>query len=187
VSYVLLEEAKAHLNKTGPNDNDELQGVIDAAEALIIDLIGPVLPVTVVDDRPGGRPTVWLSTPPALVITTVTAYAGGIATAVPAADITTGADGWRLDETRSALEHTLGAFPHGTIRVTYDAGRASVPAHVRLATLDLVAHLWNNSQTGKSRRPDPGVPGGVQRPDPWAMPAGVRNKLLGELLTPALG
>lgn len=124
-----------------------------------------------------------LDTHPVIAVTSVTVDG----TLVDEADPNAGTDGWELDPGPGILRHT-GYWPYGDVAITYRAGRTPLPGNVRLAALELVAHLWKTIklQTQGSR---PAVAGGdavVVAGTAYALPNRVRE-LLGLGRNPTAG
>lgn len=154
--WIDLDEVKDHLNKTNSNDDDELQGFLEAACAVIEDLKGHVDPVATsgVYAARVGADTAWpfgcrfflyLPEAPVLSVQAVASVVGnGTATAVPSRDAVAGTDGWELSGS------LLYVASPGLYQVTYTVGRNPVPANYRLAALELAAHLWRGSQLNQS-------------------------------------
>jgi len=177
-AFVSMLDAKRHMKKKliTVDDDDELAGFVDAACQMIVDRIGPVSPTSVVDavHRRHGR-VVALSQHPVIDVTAVQIPGGD---AVPAADLDNAVDGWELDAGAGLLTHT-GCWPYGRLRVTYRAGRTPVPGHVRLAALELVAHLWRSIkiQTAGGRAAPPGGDDVMLVGSSYALPNRVRELL----------
>jgi hypothetical protein len=160
--FLDTEEVKAHLNKVTNTSDSELPGFIDAACEMIRQRIGEVLAV------------------PAAETVTVT---GGRAVLHhrPVLDVTT--PGWEVLSPEGVVRAPVG---DGAAEVTYTAGRAAtaddVPGHIRLAGLELVRHLWTNSQnqraSGSATRPVAGASDGSYMPGTaYSMPYRVRELL----------
>jgi hypothetical protein len=140
--FVTVDEVKTHTNKSGTADDAELGGFVSAACRMIRERIGEVSAVTAVEDARARRQIV-LEARPVISVTSVQTLPG--LTAVPAADPSTGVAGWSLDGGAGVLTHTS-RWPSQSVRVTYQAGRSPLPGNVRLAALELAAHLWRSSQ-----------------------------------------
>lgn len=141
--FVTVDEVKIHLDKTGSADDAELAGFVSAACASIRERIGEVAPVTAVVEACSRTDRVVLEHRPVISITKVERLPG--LDLVPEGDRGAGADGWLMPDPAAAiLEHTS-RFP-GDVRVTYTAGLDPVPGNVRLAGLEMAAHLWRASQ-----------------------------------------
>lgn len=142
--WIDVTDARAHLNKLSTVDDGELDGFIAAACAAIEYVKGhvDVVPETVVRhaDRRG---VVLLPETPVAAVTSVTRIlGGGVTSPIVEADPVAGVDGWTL-----ASEGVLTLpSPWCVVEVVYTAGRDPVPPNIRLAALELVAHLWRRSQ-----------------------------------------
>lgn len=150
---VSLAEVKKHLNKTSTDDDEELQDFIDAAQSMIEREIGEVTPKTVSEYHDGGGYSITLWNGPVVSITSVTEYMNGTLLKV----LTT--NEYRLDTAGFITRHTSSGaqFPFqggcDDVLVTYIAGRAQpISPHIRLAAKELTAHLWRNTQLGRTRR-----------------------------------
>jgi hypothetical protein len=152
---ISLKELKLHLNKD-PDltiDDGELADVLDAAQDMITDRIGPVIPTIYTDRFSGGRAAVALSRRPVISVTSVFE---NVNTGSPTAVASTG---YGLDGATGILTRlsTAGApvwwsGGFSSVAVTYTVGRSPVPQNIRLAAKELAAHLWRNSQIGRARR-----------------------------------
>ena len=178
LNFISLAEAKKHLKKdlAKSADDAELLEFISAACAKIVDLIGPVAPVAVVQTEwcRWRHRQVALDEHPVVEVTSVTV--NGVT--VPQADAGVGTDGWILAPGPGLLEHSW-RWPYGRMVVTYRAGRTPLPANVRLAGLELAAHLWRTIKlNGTGGRPP--VAGGddiVIAGQAYALPNRVRELL----------
>lgn len=160
-----LDEAKAQLGASDVTYDSELQGFIDAAVDEVENVIGPVTPTSYTDFLDGGGQTVVLNHYPVVSVSSVLEYdSTGTGTALTSEPLggTYDGNGYILDADIGVLRRmTSGSqawFLTGTanIAVTYIAGRSTVPAGVRLATLLILEHLWEQSQRGDSSgRPVP--------------------------------
>lgn len=143
--FITVDELKTHMDKADKADsadNAEMAGFVSAACEMIRGRVGEVSEVTaVVEHCPHGDVLV-LDHRPVIEITTVQQLPG--LTAIPEADEGTGTAGWVLESPEGVLRHT--SCWSGRVRVTYQAGRDPVPGNVRLAALELAAHLWRSSQ-----------------------------------------
>jgi len=154
-----LASVRAHLNIADGDDSQdaELQGFILAAGDMARDVVGPLLSEPHTQQFDGGRPTIvpdWL---PLLSVESVTEFYGQseyVLTQQPLGEQTT-AFAFTVDYTTGAItRRTFGGqaarFAVGTKNVTvqYTAGRAGVPATVRLGALELIRHLWSMTQQG---------------------------------------
>lgn len=170
--YIDLAALKAHLNKADNREDGELGGYLTAAESMVEGRIGHVAPVTVTEDRVGGAGDAdWLAETPVLSVTSVVTLPGLLP--LPAEDLAAGLLGWSV--TPGGLLRYGQSFAGG-VRVTYVVGRNPVPAHIRLATLELAAHLWKSTQNARSpRNSTPDVP--RDAPFGFAMPNRVQEML----------
>jgi hypothetical protein len=166
---ITLSDAKAQLNiPTSDTSNDsELQGFVNAAADVVQGIVGPVLTHTYTEVHDGGGPFIVLNNPPILSVTSVIEMIGatGYTLADAEIDTATGAYSYSIDSyERGVIARRwsggfVGPFTPGVrnVQVTYIAGRTTVPPAVRLATLLLVEHLWEQTQRGDSSgRPIPG-------------------------------
>jgi hypothetical protein len=177
VALLTLDDAKAQLNITSTANDAELTAYVNSVDPVIERVIGPVTPreVTEVQDLPRtGAACMVLRTTPVIELTTVEPLLAG----VPAVDV----DGLVLDGDTGVVQRFDCRLLRGPLRVTYQAGRAEVPATVNLAARMLVQHLWRTQN-----RASPGLAGGgedysVSDPIP-GMGYAVPNRVL-ELLEP---
>jgi len=186
-ALVTLAETRAHLNFTADTSHDtELQGFIDDVQPVIEDIVGPVVNATFDEWYDGGAQVISLRHRPIVSVTSVTEYVG--TSTYPLTQIATPDLGSTYSYTfepggrlirRSSGGLRAFASGAGNVHVVYVAGRAAVPANVRLATLELIRHLYQLSQQGG--RPSFGAAG---EEGPWA-PAGfaVPTRVI-ELLSP---
>lgn len=157
MTAVSLDDAREHLNAVSNVNDDEIQGMLEAAEAAITQLVGPLETVTVTSTVPGragvtGFPDSWdgrsivLPTHPVISVTTVTGSSG--ATVDPTLLRVTNEgviyylDGWsRFNEIWYTVE--------------YQAGRATLPADLALAVKELLRHLWETQRGAAARSGSP--------------------------------
>lgn len=184
LNFISLAELKTHLRKdlTNTTDDAELLAFIGAACSKIVELIGPVAPIDVTQQaQPGYNRTIVLDEHPVITITAVTVDGS----AEPEADPDAGVNGWTLDAAAGLLGH-IGPWPNGTVTITYRAGRTPLPGNVRLAGLELAAHLWKTTKPlGAGNRPPVGGSDDiVVVGQAYALPNRVRELLgLGKLPT----
>ena len=147
---VSLADAKLHMNKNNTADDVEIQDFIDAAQAVVQREVGPVVPTSYTETLPAPPGRLILSHRPVISITSLSETGTLLS---PSA--------YRLDPASGLVERAYGSGAgywastgsNADIAVTYLAGRSGpVPANYRLATLELTAHLWRNSQMGRNRR-----------------------------------
>ena len=164
MSVILLDEAMAYLRmalNTTNVDGAVLQGLIDAAESLVAQRVGPL--------ASGAQSSILFGGPSFVLPTTTTAVAS--ATDLDGNAVTSGFKvgvGGVVTNSSCAL---------GTWTLVYTAGWAELPAPIRTAVLELVNHLWR-PQRGTATRPvdDSPAPGYLipnrvrELLDPYALP-----------------
>jgi len=139
MSVVDLTSTKIHLNVTVSTYDAELQTFIDRAESLLAKKIGPLSSAATTSKVPGDAAELRLPVTPVISLTSVTSNAGAVATL---ADLTVRDD---------LVEYTIGGyFSAPWYTVVYNAGRATLPEHLKLAVVELVRHLWE-TQRGAGR------------------------------------
>lgn len=139
---ISLQDAREHRNVTSTADDRELTEFVRAAQVMLENKVGPVVPRTVAAERHEGcgRQQIALYLRPVLQVVTVTesSYGGTPVTVAPSSYVLDGEAG---------ILTRLGGW-HGTdVYVTYTPGRRPIPDHMRLAAKELVGHMWNKSQT----------------------------------------
>lgn len=140
----VLAELKVHLNKSDSRDDAELSGFLAAADAMLVDLVGEIDPVSVVEDYRDAGSVVPLRRHPVLSVQSVTTYPGAVT--LPAEDLAAGVEGWYLDRGLLVLPCRFRA-----VRVSYTAGRTVVSDNIRMAVLELAGHLWQVTQNAQPR------------------------------------
>jgi hypothetical protein len=195
-----LPSVKAHLNipAADARQDDELQGFILAAGDLARDMCGPFVPETHTEWFDGGLSTVYPDWVPLAKVLSVTEYYG-----LSVFTLTEQALGSQMDAFSFTADYATGQITRRTfggqaamfaigsknIKVVYTAGRGgAVPFTVRLGVLELVRHLWQQTQQGGRPRfgghalegEGPGVPMGFALPQrvvqlwaPFRRPPGV--------------
>jgi hypothetical protein len=148
---VSLADAKLHMNKNNTADDVEIQDFIDAAQAVVTREVGDIVPTSYTELLPIDGCRVVLSRRPILSITSLYLYSGS------STPVLVDPSGYQLYGPTGIVERVNGgvAIPWvgQDVSTTYLAGvTGPVPANYRLATLELVAHLWRNSQQGRNRR-----------------------------------
>lgn len=146
-----LADAKLHLNKQNTADDVEIQDFMDAAQSVIQREVGDVVPTSYSETLPIDGCCVVLTRRPIISVTSLSVWNGGT---VP---VLIDPTGYRLTGATGVIERLNGGYPipfTGTdVSVTYMAGLSGpVPPNIRLAYLELTAHLWRNSQQGRNRR-----------------------------------
>lgn len=153
MAAVTLNEAKRYLNIDDTSNDDELIDFIDDAVATLEDLIGPIDPVTVVEEIDTHTTQIVLSKSPVQSIQSVS-----IEPWIGAAPIDDTA-AWRLNAATGVLRRKVigGSLPYygpGSIfTITYTAGRDMAPLPIRRAVLELLRHLWQSQRGGGNLRP----------------------------------
>lgn len=177
MAIVTLTEVKLHLNvpESETQYDTELGTFIAAATPIIEHLVGPVDIRTITNEiyDTGGRQKIILRTVPVVSITAVTEYVGIQAytlTDQPPGFSNPTLYGYTLKNAASGMVARRAngfdmSFLGAEVSISYTAGRASVPADVKLAALDDIRALW--SQTQVASRPQFGGGGVVMSPDRW--------------------
>ena len=166
-ALVTIPDVVAELNlPSTPADTTELQGFIDAATGVVEDYVGHVVNVSVTEVHDGGDVSIWLRETPVVSVQSITEVIGLIPYTLTEQPVGSPVDnfGYTLDDPASGMvvRRSAGSSPFpffdnvGNVTVTYTAGRASVPANVRLGTLELIRHMYERGQQGM--RPAYGAP-----------------------------
>lgn len=144
MSAVTLAEVKSHLSIVdGANDAD-LQLAIDAAELAIAAKCGPLSSTAKTERLRGGGPGLVLRNTPVVSLTSVTPLNG---TAYTVTDFET-------DLSAGVIEWSSGgSFATGIYVVVYQAGRATLPADLKMGIKELVRHTWGGTKRGGRVRP----------------------------------
>lgn len=170
MSVVTVPEVKQHLNISTADHDDELQGLIEAAEAAIAQVVGPLAPTTLTGSARGGGRTMVLPQAPVVSVTTVTPTDG---VALTMGDL-------YVNAAAGVVEYVSGErFADVRHSVEYVAGRATLDADLLLAVKELVRHYWV-TQRGSSARPGSRPPEGYSNTVPgaaYAMPFRVSELL----------
>jgi hypothetical protein len=134
MSALSLSLAKAHLNITEPNFDTEIQAVIDAAESILANSVGPLTTLSARTDRVAGGWKLVLPLAPVVSVTSITSTDGATADLSSLTmNLAAGIIYYSDNVTR---------FWQGVYDVAYTPGRATVPADLLLAVKEMVAHLW---------------------------------------------
>lgn len=159
-SIVQLADVKFHLNIVDNTTDMELQSFIDAATPIIEKITGPVIRQTFVEYFDGGTTQLLLGNLPLISITSITEVDGDELNTLTAITLGSGTTqyGYTVDPERGRIVRRVNNaeayFADGVqnIKVTYVAGYAdgAFPKNVRLATLNLIQHWWQQSQMNKS-------------------------------------
>lgn len=159
VDLVNLSDAKAHLNIPGTDTSHdaELQGFIDAASEVVNYDAGPQTPMTYTETyRTAGRSRICLDHVPVIDVQSMTEYVGVQAwtlTLQPPGS-TTDNYGFSIDIPEAGtIVRRSGAgteinFFGPVVTVTYTAGQSSVRADVRMAVLEDIRGLYQQTQQG---------------------------------------
>lgn len=149
MSVLALSLAKTHLNLTGTTHDTELQTFIDAAEATIGRLIGPLEVEEYTERVRGRRSMLELAKLPVVEIVSVTPDPGS------ALDL----DSVQFDPAGVIeLASGYGRFASANYTVVYRAGwqdlpDTALPADILLAVKELVRHLWETQRGSGAGRP----------------------------------
>jgi len=160
MAVITVDEASNYLrmNLSSPAlDPGVLQGVIDTAEGVVANIVGPLTTSTAVAVIQGG-PTFVLPSWPVSAVSSITDSSGVTMT-----------DGVEL--TRSGVIVAPG-LPYGRYAITYVSGWATVPAAIRTAILEMVRHLWQPQRGSTTRGVDPS-----NQPPGYLIPNRVRELL----------
>lgn len=159
-SIVSLSDVKAHLRYPTANTADDvaLQGFINAAGDVINAECGMVMPQQFDEYYDGGDKQIWVRHIPILEVFQVEEGWGftnyNLAWVQVNSITTSNMFAFSIDEPETGLiSRRVGgnvSVPFipgdGNIHITYSAGRSTVPAAIRLAALELIAHWWQGSQ-----------------------------------------
>jgi hypothetical protein len=158
--FVDLVSVKKHLNLplNDTRQDDELQNFILAAADLARDACGPFLPETRTQFFDGGVSIIspdWL---PVSKVLSCTEYYGLSAYVLNEEPLGAQTDAFAFTvdySTGTIMRRTFGGesatFAYGTknIKLVYTAGRSGqIPYTVRLGALELIRHLWQQTQQG---------------------------------------
>lgn len=155
-----LASVKAHLNipPTDTRQDDELQGLILAAGDQARDVCGPFLPEAHTEWFDGGRATIFPDWVPLTKVLSATEYYGLSAFALTEQPLGAQMDAFSFTVdyvTGQVTRRTFGgeaamfAIGHKNVKLVYTAGRGgAVPYTVRLGVLELIRHIWQQTQQG---------------------------------------
>lgn len=148
MSALTLADAKTHLNVTGTAQDVELQTVIDAAEAAIASVVGPLEPTAITTRiRPTAYPGLVLPVLPAYALTSITPRGGSALTLGTV----------QLDQAAGLVTYEApggGSWSATYYDVVYQAGRNPVPKDLLLAVKEMVRHIWETQRgPGTGGRP----------------------------------
>lgn len=162
MAIVTLADAKTHLNITSTTNDDELTRFIAAAQSVVENEIGSVDPVQYTEVHNGGSPVIVTYHAPVISVDSLSEYAGNTVYALTNQPVgfSTSPWGYTLDDPLSGriTRRGAGSYPmpflggENAVTITYTAGRTTVPASVQLATLIIIAQLWQ-TQRGTASLP----------------------------------
>lgn len=164
MSVILQDEAMAYLRTSATTTNVDptvLQGLIDTAESMVSQRVGPLVSAS--------QSTITFGGPSFVLPTTTTAVTS--ATDLDGNAVTIG---FRIGVGGVVTNSSCSL---GTWTLVYTAGWVEMPAPIRTAVLELVRHLWR-PQRGTATRPvdDSPAPGYLipnrvrELLDPYALP-----------------
>lgn len=130
-----LDEFKAQLDRPDYSDDKELRLYLEAATNHVEYLVGPLTPTTVTE-RVTGYGSLVLSRYPVLSVTGISAVAGGVVSPVPVPG-----SGYTHSE-MGGIQFSEYAYAN-EFEITYEVGRTSIPADIKLAGLIIAQHLWS--------------------------------------------
>lgn len=144
---VSLDDAKGQLNINTDyhGDDEEIQGFVRSITEVCERHVGALARTERVEKHRAGRGMVLLHSPVLTLTSVVAIKTGGTDQTVGDLD---------LDQITGIVVRKDGGWMQGPFRVTYMAGRADTPAHVRQAALIILQHMWETQR---------GVSGGVRR------------------------
>jgi hypothetical protein len=134
---ISLAEAKQQLNITTSDHDDELSMYVQAVTAVCERYVGALGRRTYVETHVGGYGLVLNRAPVLSIASATSTLTSGLDQAVGDLDI---------DVSTGVVRRLDGGYMCGPLRVTYAAGRAEIPPHVRLAALMLLQHLWETQR-----------------------------------------
>ena len=143
-AIVSLAEARAHLNALGTQttNDEELRFHILTASRVIESFVGPVAARTYTQTVRNFDSPIVLDHTPVLSVTSVTpAGAAALNPASMSVDLDAGL-------IYPAYGYYWPTYAYGATTVVYVAGRTTVPAEIRMATLDLIRLNWRPQQGG---------------------------------------
>lgn len=156
---ITLDDVRDHLNITDSEHDYELSTTLDAALARLAHEVGPLSVSEVVERHDGYSGDLLLRTRPAVSLTSLR-YIDS--------ETTIDLDNVYLDTGTGSIRWESGygaAFGPGAVLVTYQAGRADLPADLRYAVLELVRHLWTSQRGSGSAPARAGLTGGEPTSD----------------------
>lgn len=146
MSVILLDEAMAYLRMSATTTNVDptvLQGLIDTAESMVSQRVGPLVSAS--------QSTITFGGPSFVLPTTTTAVTS--ATNLDGNAVTTG---FRIGVGGVVTNSSCSL---GTWTLVYAAGWVEMPAPIRTAVLELVRHLWRPQLGAMARATEDNAPG----------------------------
>ena len=163
MSVILQDEAMAYLRTSATTTNVDptvLQGLIDTAESMVSQRVGPLVSAS--------QSTITFGGPSFVLPTTTTAVTS--ATDLDGNAVTTG---FRIGVGGVVTNSSCSL---GTWTLVYTAGWVEMPAPIRTAVLELVRHLWRPQLGATARATEGNAPGYLipnrvrELLDPFALP-----------------
>jgi hypothetical protein len=159
VAIVTYQDVKTHLNLTDDGDAFELTRFIDAASDIVEQIVGPLSDSTYTETHDAtNRSVLVLNHFPVQSVQSVVESVWGASRTLTAQPVGSAGFGYTMAAESGVMERRFYGGPSrfcGPVTVTYTAGRGSVPAAVQLATLVIVAYLWQ-TQRGAASLPSVG-------------------------------
>lgn len=156
---VTLSDVKTHLRipTTDTSNDTQLQGFIDAASAIVGYEVGPVTTTSFTETHVPRGSRVIVDQVPIVSVTTITEYIGRTAYTLSLQPPGSTTDNWgySIDLPDSGvIVRRDGAgieipFWGTPVVVTYTAGLASTPPDVKMAVLEDLRGLWQQTQQGQ--------------------------------------
>ena len=146
MSVILQDEAMAYLRTSVTTTNVDLtvlQGLIDTAESMVSQRVGPLVSAS--------QSTITFGGPSFVLPTTTTAVTS--ATNLDGNAVTTG---FRIGVGGVVTNSSCSL---GTWTLVYTAGWVEMPAPIRTAVLELVRHLWRPQLGAMARATEDNAPG----------------------------
>lgn len=141
-----LSDAKRILNIASTTNDDKIRDLIESTTATTEFLVGSVVRRSVSERyEPCGSDTIVLRSAPVISVTSIAnIYTGGPTWSTSGIDI---------DAETGIIQNTNGRGFYGPLRVTYVAGRTTLPAAIRDGARIILKHLWDiqNGLTGLPR------------------------------------
>jgi hypothetical protein len=141
---VSLADAKAHLNLTGVEFDEELRAFIEAVTPVVEDVVGPVVARTYTEVHSGG-PFLVLGYSPVISLTSLApVLTNGITYEVADLDV---------DTEVGVVRRLDGGRFCGPLRAVYKAGRPIVPANISQGAKEVIRHMWETQRGHSGARP----------------------------------